>query len=180
MFKKSGTILTGVLFLLLAVVVAACGDATNTPEPAKNNVSGSATTAAATVATGGSTTTSGLPTPANAKQVSVIPDMLKAQAEQYTKSIPNGTFSAFKVADQAGKVQSALSEAFTKGGWQDNSAALGQANEALKQQGIFVLSFQKNGKMAVAVGYPGTMASAMGMSDVSASDTFYMLVSNGN
>lgn len=154
------------LVILFALALSACGDHTATTAPA-------ATTAAANQPA--ATTGSGLPGITGASSIA-LPAALKDQASAYTSSVKNGKFDAFKVSDQPAKVETSLTEAFKKAGWEDKSSVYAASASALKAQGVFVLLFQKGNSVASVVGYPGSMVAPLG-AGVGANETFYMVVS---
>lgn len=179
MRKGKKFLVSMVALMTLAGGLAACGD--NGPSTSDTTTSAAVTTTVA--ANNAATTTSNIsssavvPNLSSASEVSTIPDSMKAAVQPYTTSVPNGTFKAYKVGEQTDKAQSELNDAFNKGGWQSNSAMTGQTNAALQQQGIFYLLFQKGTSVASVIGYPGSLASSMGIGGVGSSDTFYIVVS---
>ncbi|MEI6046848.1 MAG: hypothetical protein WCS37_21075 [Chloroflexota bacterium] len=159
MFKNKFSLM--LLVALLVMALTACGDATSTATPA-NSVGD----------------TSGLPVLSGATSIA-LPDALKQQGIGYANAVKNGSFTAYKSSDQPSKVESALTDLFKKAGWEDKSAIYASAASALKSQGIFMLTFQKGTSIASAIGYPGSVATALGAS-VGSNETFYMVVSGNS
>ncbi len=177
MSKPKMFLLTLVALMMTAVALAACGDPTATNAPAATAAQSAAKTTTASGATTAATTGGSVPTPAGASAIS-LPDMLKSQVGPYLSSVPNGVFSSYKFGDQPAKAKSAIADSFKKDGWDDKSAMMGQAAGTMEAQGIFLLLFQKGGKMAQVIGYPGSIAKPMGAS-IGDSETFYIVVSGG-
>lgn len=174
--KKFYVMMVGIL--VMAALLVACGDATPTTAPAATTAASN--TSATTAASGNGAATSGTPSVAGATAISPLPEALKQAAQAYSAGVPNGKLEAFKVGDAASKVKTSVTDSFKKDGWSVQTATIpASATAPLESQGYFFLYFLKGGKVATVVGYPGTVASALGAS-VGANDTLYLLITGGN
>lgn len=171
--KKLYVMVIGIL--VMAALLVACGDSTPTTAPAATTVAG-----ATTASSGNGATAGGTPSVAGASAISPLPEALKQAAQAYSAGVPNGKLEAFKVGDAASKVKGTVTDSFKKDGWSEQTATIpSSATAPLESQGYFFLYFLKGGKVATVVGYPGSVASALGAS-VGANDTLYLVITGGN
>ncbi len=162
--------------MLVSVMLSACGD--NTATTAPSNPVSAVTTQAGNATTAAVANAGGVPVPAGVTAVT-LPGTLQQAAQPYLSSVPNGTFAAYKSSDKTDKIKNSVVDSFKKAGWDDKSETLKAAAGPLEQQGMFLVLFQKGGKVAQVIGYPGKMVAPMG-AGVADSDTLLLFVSGGN
>jgi ABC-type phosphate transport system substrate-binding protein len=146
MIKFLKTPVLMVIFVLVAGLLAACGDPTATTAPAATTSGGTAATTAA------SGTSSGNFFMVSGASSTSVPSMLQAALTQYESQYPGVKAQAFKTSEAAAKVKTSLADAFQKEGWQNLTAGSPDTPQG------FVLSFTKGNKGAAVVAFSGAMA----------------------
>ena len=176
MFRRFAPICVIVLVVSLALV--ACGDPTATTIPAATTTTAAPTTAAKTVAATTAATAAGnIPTYIGGTSVT-LPASLQPVADSLKTSVKESSVTAYKTADAPDKVKSGFADSFKKDGWEDKTSTMGADTKSLEATGAFILFYQKGTSNAAAVvGFPGQIAAAMGVTDVAATGTLYIVIS---
>ncbi len=94
-----------------------------------------------------------------------------------TSNVKNSKIEAFKTSDSVDKVKSGFTDSFSKDGWSNKVSEVDTLTKTLEPLKGFALAYEKNGKAAVVMGFPGSAAPALGIEGVGASDTVYMILS---
>jgi len=107
-----------------------------------------------------------------------LPSTLQPMADSLKTSVKESSVTAFKTADSADKVKSSFADQFKKDGWDDKASTLGSDTKSLEVQGAFILLYQKGSSNAAAVvGFPAQIATALGVTDVAANGSIYIVIS---
>ncbi|WJW67393.1 hypothetical protein OZ401_000659 [Candidatus Chlorohelix allophototropha] len=152
---------------------------------AKATAIGTVTAGAKTTAAGTSSSGTGVigSIPAYPGLTSVtLPDAVKSQFAGSIGNVPNGTVDAFSSADDTAAIKSFYQSEFPKQGWNDlTSTAMGQADSSTLSQletlGAFIIIYQKGANAVGIVGFPGSIASAAGVTGINAKDSLILIIS---
>ncbi len=107
-----------------------------------------------------------------------LPASLQPVADSLKTSVKESSVTAFKSADAPDKVKSGFADQFKKDGWEDKASTLGADTKSLEATGAFILLYQKgSGNAAAVVGFPAQVASALGVTDVAANGSLYIVIS---
>jgi ABC-type uncharacterized transport system auxiliary subunit len=112
-----------------------------------------------------------------------VPDSVKTQFGTAIQSIKNASFEAYKTSDKPEQVKTGFANNFKSAGWTDKTGDFLKPDDAqtIQQTGMFVIGYQKGNKGAVVLGFPGgTIASALGFTGISDSESGFIVISGND
>jgi hypothetical protein len=144
-------------------------------------VTAGAKTTAAGTSSSGTGVLAGIPAYPGLTTVT-LPDAVKSQFASSIGNVPNGTVDAFSSTDDTSTIKSFYQSEFPKQGWNDlTSTAMGQADSSTLSQletlGAFIIIYQKGANAVGIVGFPGSIASAAGVTGINAKDSLILIIS---
>ncbi|MEI7555041.1 hypothetical protein [Candidatus Chlorohelix sp.] len=189
-------IIGAIVGIVLVVTSGNKGDSTqasaSTATSSSQATPGAKSTAIGTVTAGSKTTAAGTTSSGNSSVSNIpaypglttvtLPDAVKSQFADSIGNVPNGTVDAFSSADDTATIKSFYQSEFPKQGWNDlTNTAMGQADSGTLSQletlGAFIIIYQKGANAVGIVGFPGSIASATGITGINAKDSLILIIS---